>query len=212
MTDDAHAGPDHRLERLMFFSDAVFAIAITLLVIEIHVPELPLGASDAAWWQAMLHLEPQLAGFAISFLVVGAFWASHHTMFALLTHFDQRLVWANLWMLLAIAVVPFTTGLISSGATSPVPYLVYAAALLLAALAKLRLTALAMRPELLADGVSHERMEAERRRGWIMPIATSATLLLALVAPGWNMLAMLIVPLARRVPPFTLPAASPATV
>lgn len=66
------------LERLLFFSDAVFAIAITLLVIEIRVPTLPHNATDRDLVVALLNLTPRIVGFIISFFLVGQTWIEHH--------------------------------------------------------------------------------------------------------------------------------------
>jgi uncharacterized membrane protein len=100
------------LERLTFFSDAVFAIAMTLLVIEVRLPHLD-TRTDAALGQALLGLIPNYAGFLISFLVLARFWIGHHMMMAKLRAAPPRLVWANLFFLLAVAFMPFPTAIMS---------------------------------------------------------------------------------------------------
>ncbi|MBV8971558.1 MAG: DUF1211 domain-containing protein, partial [Sphingomonadaceae bacterium] len=114
MTDKSH--DRHQLERLIFFSDAVFAIAMTLLVVDVRLPPLH-HVSEAALAQALIGLIPQYIGFLISFLVVGRFWIGHHRAFGWLERSDDRLVGLNLLFLLTIAFMPFPTTLISSFAS-----------------------------------------------------------------------------------------------
>lgn len=197
---------DHALERLVFFSDAVFAIVITLLVIEIHTPELGLEAGNREWLAALLHLMPHFGAFLLSFLVIGALWVSHHTLFTLLRRYDARLVWPNLLLLLSIAFLPFTTGLLATGSLATVPYAFYAASLLAAGLLKARLVRIALSEDLLREDVSPAAIQVELRRRWIMPIAATTTLLLALVTVPWCTLAMLLLPTLKRIGPFRLPA------
>ncbi len=126
--DEHHlSGPEHKLERLIFFSDAVFAIAITLLVIDLHAPHLH-GAADAgAYWQALLDETPRFAGFGISFFVIGAFWAGHHRSFALARTWSDRLTAINLLLLFAIAALPFFTAFVSANAGARMPVMLYCA-------------------------------------------------------------------------------------
>jgi len=115
---------DHKLERLIFFSDAVFAIAITLLVIEIHVPHLD-NASDAAALQQLVDLWPSFFGFALSFLVIGRFWMGHHAALSAVPGFSQALMWPNMVMLMAIAFMPFVTAFMSQNRGQFVPFATY---------------------------------------------------------------------------------------
>jgi uncharacterized membrane protein len=97
---------------MTFFSDAVFAIAMTLLVIEVRVPEIHVH-SDLALGQALLDLLPKYIGFVVSFMVVGRFWVGHHAVMGLLKGLDRRLVWINLLFLMVIAFMPFPTAVFS---------------------------------------------------------------------------------------------------
>lgn len=101
-----------QLERLTFFSDAVFAIAITLLVLEIKVPVVAHG-DGRALGAALLGLFPQYLGFIISFAVIGRFWVGHHRIMSHLQAVDDTLVQRNLALLFAIAFMPFPTAVFS---------------------------------------------------------------------------------------------------
>ncbi|MFN8251510.1 MAG: TMEM175 family protein [Ferruginibacter sp.] len=98
-----------QLERMILFSDAVFAIAITLLVIEIKVPEFEHGVTQQMLLHAMAEKWPDFVGFIISFAVIGQFWTNHHKLFGYVKDYNGGLMWLNLLMLLWIALMPFST-------------------------------------------------------------------------------------------------------
>ena len=108
-----HGAPAHALERLVFFSDAVFAISITLLVIELRFPHLPRDASDRDFLVALINMAPQFLAFVISFFVIGAFWAGHHRAFDCARHWSPRLLMPNLFLLCSVAGMPFFTAFVS---------------------------------------------------------------------------------------------------
>ncbi len=121
-----HQGSDypHMLERLVFFSDAVFAIAITLLVIEIAVPHMGhVGhrGTHIQYIQELANLLPSFFGYFLSFFVIGAYWAGHHRAFGLAATYDSRLVWPNMSMLCLIAFTPFATAFLSDNMGAPRP-------------------------------------------------------------------------------------------
>jgi uncharacterized membrane protein len=103
---------EFQLERLILFSDAVFAIAITLLVIEIRVPEIE-DPTDQALLKSLGHLIPKFIGFIISFIFIGLYWTIHHRMFGFVTSYDKKLLVLNLIFLFFIALLPFSTGFYS---------------------------------------------------------------------------------------------------
>ena len=104
---------EFQVERIAFFSDAVFAIAITLLVIEIKVPEFhrPVKAHELA--HVLLELIPKFAGFIVSFFVIAMYWVNHHRFFKYINHYSSKLIWNNMLMLFSIALMPFSSAFYS---------------------------------------------------------------------------------------------------
>ena len=99
-------------DRVLFFSDAVFAIAITLLVVDIRVPTVVANAAQE------LHGDlGRILSFAISFLVIGLFWMGHHRMFRYITALDRPIIFLNLLFLGTIAFLPYPTALLFAGNT-----------------------------------------------------------------------------------------------
>ncbi len=133
-----------QLERLAFFSDAVFAIAITLLVIEVRLPELD-DVTNTTLRTALIALLPKYIAFLISFLVIGRFWIGHHRAFGHLKTCDATLVWRNLIFLLTIAFMPFPTAVISEYGGLTVGFNFYVIWLIISGLLYHRVIAHAMR-------------------------------------------------------------------
>jgi uncharacterized membrane protein len=113
---------EFQLERIILFSDAVFAIAITLLVIEIKVPELHNTAqhkvTDGELLAELGHLMGKFVGFIISFILIGLYWTIHHRMFGFVTSYDGKLLRLNLIFLFFIALMPFSNAFYSEYATA----------------------------------------------------------------------------------------------
>jgi uncharacterized membrane protein len=101
------------LERLIFFSDAVFAIAITLLALDIRLPAGGEAASNAQLLAQLLGLWPKYLAYLVSFLAIGTFWVGHHRRFRFIRRSDRGLLALNLLFLMVIAFVPFPTSVIS---------------------------------------------------------------------------------------------------
>ena len=101
------------LERLIFFSDAVFAIAKTVLVLDIHLPPAGASADNAQLLLMLTGLWPKYLAYIISFWVIGFYWISHHRKFLLIKRFDNRLLRLNLLLLMVIAFIPFPTSVLS---------------------------------------------------------------------------------------------------
>jgi uncharacterized membrane protein len=98
--------PKHRLES---FSDGVFAIVITLLILNVH-----LDRDQELTLQSLASLGPEMLAFALTFVIVGVYWVSHHSMMHMIKAVDRRLLWLNLLLLLAVVFIPFPAYLRSS--------------------------------------------------------------------------------------------------
>lgn len=119
--------------RLLALSDGVVAVAITLLVLDIRLPEGFGEMADAQLWDALVGLRPRLFAYLLSFLVIASFWMSHRSKFKDIVRTDGRLMWINMLFLLTIGLVPFTTNLIAeSGGT--LSTMIYAAAMVVSGL------------------------------------------------------------------------------
>jgi len=117
-------------ERLKGFSDGVFAVAITLLVLDLHVPQV---APDQIGPQ-LLNLWPAYASYALSFVVVGVYWVAHWSMCQELERADRNLAWINIGLLASIAFIPFPAALLSRYPTQRPVVILYGATLVVTGL------------------------------------------------------------------------------
>ena len=189
---------DHPLERMVFFSDAVFAIAITLLVIELHAPEFPRQTSDIAQIQALANLIPNFVGFGISFAVIGMFWMGHHRAFSLAARYDGRIVGWNLMLLGVIAFMPFVTAYLSANIFQRVPAIFYCLTMLAAALLNLKVNRTATGPPMVDARASPEAIAYVRRRGASVVLGSATAVALAFVMPAFCQVGLVTIPLWLR--------------
>jgi uncharacterized membrane protein len=126
------SGEDTRgLDRIIFFSDAVFAIVMTLLILDISVPDIPQDAATAELPARVLDLWPQFFSYALSFLVIGTYWMAHHGTFRYFRTYDRMLMWLNLLFLSSISFVPFPTSLLGEYGEQQFAVVLYALSLAL---------------------------------------------------------------------------------
>ena len=121
--------------RIEAFSDGVFAIAITLLVLDLDLPE-----TDQGVWRGLVDEWPQFAAYLTSFFIIGIMWVNHHSMFRSIVRADRLLLFLNLLLLLWTTLLPFPTRLVAAhlrdgGHDAAVAEAVYSANLTLAAIA-----------------------------------------------------------------------------
>ncbi len=116
------------LERMVFFSDAVFAIALTLLALDL---KLPVGIPPERFNAELIDGIPELIALALSFVIIARVWMSHHNDFFRIREFNPKLAWLNMLLLFFIVMLPATTSILSDygGYNNPWPSILYAAAI-----------------------------------------------------------------------------------
>ena len=116
--DNHHHLPRARLETL---GDGVFAIAMTVLVLGIAVPDVPRGEL----WTHLVHLWPKFASYALSFVMLGVLWIGHYYQFRYIERVDRTLIWINLMWLLTVTFLPFCAGVLGNSYDDPVAVVLY---------------------------------------------------------------------------------------
>jgi uncharacterized membrane protein len=167
-------------DRVVAFSDAVMAVAITLLVLDLKLPE---GVSDAQLPAALSASAHNFGVYALSFIVIGLIWMGHHEQFSHIERVDGPMIWLNLLYLMTVGLIPFLTSLLGDHG-SALPTSLYAATLVATSLLSAAMWWHACRnPELMRPDVP----AAVRREGVLAPLLTGAVFALSIViASVWG--------------------------
>jgi TMEM175 potassium channel family protein len=184
----------------MAFTDGVMAVAITLLVLNLEVPDVPAGQLD----DALVDLFPSLIAYLLAFGLIGRFWIIHHRLFETLRQFDALLMALNLGFLALIVLVPFATELWDSYTDEPLAAAVFGSIMGLAALAHWSMTAHTSR-----RGYVHDPVRQAKPYGSLVTLGVTLVFLLSVplaflsttaAALLWASTLVLRVPLARLGP------------
>ncbi|MEO6188559.1 MAG: TMEM175 family protein [Ginsengibacter sp.] len=167
--------------RLEAFSDGVIAIIITIMVLELKIPE----GSD---WHALKPVLPVFFSYTLSFIYIGIYWNNHHHLMHLVKHISAGIMWANLNLLFWLSLVPFATGWLGNNHVESFPFALYAALLVMCGVAY---TILQFTIEKCHEDDAHliDIMRRQRRKGitslflylGAIPLAYVNTMLSALI-------------------------------
>jgi uncharacterized membrane protein len=189
-----------QLERLAFFTDAVFAIAITLLILEIKVPEIHAEhSSDKLLWESLLSMIPKFIGFLVSFYVIGIYWLAHQSMTRYMIRTSRKLLWNNLLFLLPIVLMPFSTDFLgeSENGTLRLPIIIYSMNISLAGYLNFRLWTIIGNPKnLISTSIDKIVLKYNKIRSLIVPVVFICAMILSFITA----------PLAYIFLPFTIGA------
>jgi uncharacterized membrane protein len=167
--------------RILALSDGVFAIAVTLLILDIAVPAT---TSDNDLSRALLDLWPRYLAYVLSFLVISRFWVIHRQAFRLIARDDATLVWLNLLLLLFIAFLPFPTAVLGEHTGTPTAAVLYAVAVGLTSAASAAYFWYASgRGNLLRPDVGRAHIRAMRARSLSGPVFFALTVPIAAFFP-----------------------------
>jgi uncharacterized membrane protein len=173
-----HDRTEFQLERLILFTDAVFAIAITLLIIEIKVPELHEAHSEGEVLHSLLRLIPKFMGFFVAFFVIAIYWVAHHRIFHFVYQYDSKLIWLNIFFLLSIVLMPFTSAFQGEYPLLKTPWILYCISVIFTGLMQFRLQSYIRKP---ANGITHAHHARHPDLESFRPLMTAAVFLLSIV-------------------------------
>lgn len=188
----------HRIEAL---ADGIFAVAMTLLVLDIKMPESVVYASDADLWRRLVALEHAFASYAISFVMLSVYWVAHHFHFHFVERVDRGLLWINLYLLLCITLVPFTTDVVGDNVQLRLPALLYGVNLLLIAVAFIaQAEYLRRHPQLAAPHFGGRAIVPIRRRAALMALVPLVSMAMTFYSPRFALYLYLALPVLHMLP------------
>lgn len=176
--------------RLEALSDGVFAIAMTLLVLELKIPEVSHHQSNAGMLDQLRNLGPAFFAYVATFLISGSFWLIHHLTFHFIRHTDRVLCWINLIFLMFVSLLPFSAGLLSHLLVHPVSQFFYFGNQLALALILNLHWHYALRRGMIAPDASVVEL---RRLSWRMAslaVAFASAIVGAAINPGYSLFAL----------------------
>lgn len=161
---------DEGVIRVTAFSDAVFAIAMTLLVLDLRAPDLPAKHSAGDLWHALAQWS-SYAAFVLSFLVIGIYWLIHHHAFRQIRHVNGTLLWLNLIFLLGVTFIPYPTSVFDHYGDEQPAVMLYAGTMAVVGFVWAALWFYATRdPHLIAPDADAAEIAAGRRRALTAPL------------------------------------------
>lgn len=159
--------------RLEAFSDGVLAIIITIMVLELKIPESPK-------LEALKPVLPIFLTYALSFVYIGIYWNNHHHLMHLVKHVSAGIMWANLNLLFWLSLIPFVTGWMDENHFEPIPVALYAMVLAISGVAYTILQITIDKCHK-SEGALKEIMTAQRKKGIISLVIYIGAILFAFI-------------------------------
>ncbi len=172
-----------RSGRVEAFSDAVIAIVMTVMVLELRVP-------SSTTWEALRHLVPVFLTYVLSFVYLGIYWNNHHHLLQATERVNGAVLWANLHLLFWLSLFPFATGWLGENHVAVLPTVLYGVVLLLAAMAYYLLQSVIVAEQ--GQGSALKAVLGRDLKGKLSPVIYAAAIGLAFVSP-WLAISLYVV-------------------
>jgi len=186
--------------RIEAFSDGVFAIVVTLLVLELRVPELVSTFTNSDALNALYNMLPKFTGFIVSFIVIAIYWVNHHQLFQSLECADRPLLWYNNILLFWMCFIPFPTAFIGEYPLKIVPVMLYGTVMTLAGISFMMMTWHCIKADLFRKTLSDNMIKRGAKRGLFGPIIYFISIIAAPFSVYISLGIFLIVPLLFFIP------------
>ena len=191
MTQERHAG-DIGKQRIEALSDGVYAIALTLLVLDLKIPPLGETVSNGQLMDAFHALMPKALTWFLSFWVMAVLWQSQVRVYHLVQTLTRPMVRLELLQLAAISLMPFSTSVIGEYGNLPAAAVLYAANMVAVTMTgALRTRELLKRPHVHSHPLDDGLRQQMKVRAYLLPACAVGAFVLGFFVPGWNMFAML---------------------
>jgi uncharacterized membrane protein len=182
-------------KRIQALTDGVFAIAMTLLVLNLKVPPVTEESAAQVLPKLVLRLWPDFFNYALSFILLATFWIVHHRQFHFIKAINQKLLWINILGLMFIALIPFSTSLIAEHGDVQIAALVFECNLLAIGLIfYVHWSYATGKHHLINPDLSAQRILLNKKRNLVMPVVSLIAIGLSFLTPDWSEVPYLAIP------------------
>ncbi len=180
--------------RIEALSDAIFAVAMTLLILSIDIPDIPQWKAGAELGQKLLAMIPTFFTFALSFILLAVFWSIHLKQFESIKKIDEKLAWMNIFLLLFVVFVPFSTSLMEKYNTT-IAALFFHINLLTIGLIYFWHWHYAVRNHLVDTNLSIDRLKIINRKNLVTPLVAIMAIIISFFYPASSSMVYISIPL-----------------
>ncbi len=185
-----------RIETLV---DGIFAIAMTLLVLSLDVPQIPYPATNTQILDILIRMSPQFFIYILSFVLLATFWRINHSQFNIIKKTDQTLLWINVFWLLLVALVPFSTNLVGDYGYLTVPMVFFNLNLFLIGVFFNLNWYYAVKHNFIDEKVNKREVESRKYINLTLPICALIATGLAFVTPEFSPVVYIVIFFVKRI-------------